>query len=66
MAVLERQHADLHARRAGVASRALTALSVWALGEAGFHRLHLHARIRGDEQFGSAKLMRAEDRDRPG
>ena len=26
---------------AGVASRALTALSVWALGEAGFHRLHL-------------------------
>ncbi|GGP14410.1 hypothetical protein GCM10012278_70100 [Nonomuraea glycinis] len=88
-----------------MASRALTALSVWALGEAGFHRLHLdhstrnhascrvavrsgfrlegtkrsdavhadgrhdmqlHARIRGDEQFGSAKLMRAEDRDRPG
>ncbi|MEU6719714.1 GNAT family N-acetyltransferase [Nonomuraea sp. NPDC046802] len=29
------------ARGAGVASRALTALSVWALGEAGFHRLHL-------------------------
>lgn len=78
------------ARGAGVASRALTALSVWALGEAGFHRLelnhstrnnascrvavksgfllegtkrsdavhsdgrhdmHLHARIRGDEQL---------------
>ncbi|HYN96243.1 MAG TPA: GNAT family N-acetyltransferase [Pilimelia sp.] len=77
------------ARGAGVASRALTALSAWALGEAGFHRLqldhstrnhascrvalksgfdlegtkrsdavhadgrhdmHLHARIRGDEQ----------------
>jgi len=29
------------ARGAGVASRALTALSLWALGEAGFHRLHL-------------------------
>ncbi|GAB4051263.1 GNAT family N-acetyltransferase [Catellatospora paridis] len=29
------------ARGAGVASRALTALSTWALGEAGFHRLHL-------------------------
>jgi RimJ/RimL family protein N-acetyltransferase len=29
------------ARGAGVASRALTALSAWALGEAGFHRLHL-------------------------
>lgn len=29
------------ARGAGVASRALTALSVWALGEAGFHRLEL-------------------------
>ncbi|MEU9829316.1 GNAT family N-acetyltransferase [Micromonospora chersina] len=29
------------ARGAGVASRALTALSVWAVGEAGFHRLHL-------------------------
>ncbi|MFF4894011.1 GNAT family N-acetyltransferase [Micromonospora chersina] len=28
-------------RGAGVAPRALTALSVWALGEAGFHRLHL-------------------------
>jgi RimJ/RimL family protein N-acetyltransferase len=78
------------ARGAGVASRALTALSVWALGETGFHRLelnhstrnnascrvaaksgfllegtkrsaaihsdgrhdmHLHARIRGDEQL---------------
>ncbi|MET7752115.1 GNAT family N-acetyltransferase [Micromonospora sp. NPDC005367] len=77
------------ARGAGVASGALTALSVWALGDAGFHRLeldhstrnlgscrvavrsgfrlegtkrsdavhsdgrhdmHLHARIRGDEQ----------------
>ncbi|MER7169239.1 GNAT family protein [Micromonospora sp. NPDC000207] len=29
------------ARGAGVAPRALTALSTWALGEAGFHRLHL-------------------------
>ena len=29
------------ARGAGVASRALTAVSDWALGEAGFHRLHL-------------------------
>ncbi|PZG02375.1 GNAT family N-acetyltransferase [Micromonospora deserti] len=29
------------ARGAGVASRALTALSVWALGETGFHRLEL-------------------------
>ncbi|GIF98818.1 GNAT family N-acetyltransferase [Catellatospora citrea] len=29
------------ARRAGVASGALAALSAWALGEAGFHRLHL-------------------------
>jgi RimJ/RimL family protein N-acetyltransferase len=29
------------ARGAGVASRALTALSVWALGKAGFHRLYL-------------------------
>jgi RimJ/RimL family protein N-acetyltransferase len=29
------------ARGAGVASRALAALSVWALGETGFHRLHL-------------------------
>ncbi|MFD2762554.1 GNAT family N-acetyltransferase [Micromonospora eburnea] len=29
------------ARGAGVASRALTALSGWALGEAGFHRLYL-------------------------
>jgi RimJ/RimL family protein N-acetyltransferase len=29
------------ARGAGVASNALTALSGWALGEAGFHRLHL-------------------------
>jgi RimJ/RimL family protein N-acetyltransferase len=29
------------ARGAGVASRALTVLSAWALGEAGFHRLHL-------------------------
>ncbi|WBB68336.1 GNAT family N-acetyltransferase [Micromonospora sp. WMMD812] len=29
------------ARGAGVASRALTALSAWALGEAGFHRLEL-------------------------
>ncbi|MEU1884877.1 GNAT family N-acetyltransferase [Micromonospora sp. WMMD987] len=29
------------ARRAGVASRALTALGDWALDRAGFHRLHL-------------------------
>lgn len=29
------------ARGAGVASRALNALAGWALGEAGFHRLHL-------------------------
>jgi RimJ/RimL family protein N-acetyltransferase len=29
------------ARGAGVASRALTALSVWALGEGGFYRLYL-------------------------
>lgn len=29
------------ARGAGVATRALHALSEWALGEAGFHRLHL-------------------------
>ncbi|GHJ42681.1 acetyltransferase [Catellatospora sp. TT07R-123] len=29
------------ARGAGVATRALAALSAWALGEAGFHRLHL-------------------------
>lgn len=29
------------ARGAGVATRALTTLSVWALGEAGFHRLYL-------------------------
>ena len=29
------------ARGAGAASRALTALSVWALGETGFHRLEL-------------------------
>lgn len=29
------------ARGAGVAARALTALSAWALGEAGFHRLQL-------------------------
>ena len=29
------------ARGAGVASRALSALSFWALGDAGFHRLHL-------------------------
>lgn len=34
------------ARGAGVASRALTALSVWALGVAGFHRLHLDHSIR--------------------
>jgi RimJ/RimL family protein N-acetyltransferase len=29
------------ARGAGVATRSLTSLSVWALGEAGFYRLHL-------------------------
>lgn len=36
------------ARGAGVASRALTALSVWALGEAGFHRLHLDHSTRNN------------------
>jgi len=36
------------ARGAGVASRALTALSLWALGEAGFHRLHLDHSTRND------------------
>ncbi|SCE99919.1 Acetyltransferase (GNAT) domain-containing protein [Micromonospora haikouensis] len=46
------------ARGAGVASRALTGLSAWALGEGsdavhsdGRHDMHLHARIRGDEQL---------------
>jgi RimJ/RimL family protein N-acetyltransferase len=34
------------ARGAGVASRALTALSGWALGEAGFHRLQLEHSTR--------------------
>jgi RimJ/RimL family protein N-acetyltransferase len=36
------------ARGAGVASRALTALSAWALGEAGFHRLHLDHSTRNN------------------
>jgi RimJ/RimL family protein N-acetyltransferase len=36
------------ARGAGVASRALTAMSDWALGEAGFHRLHLDHSTRND------------------
>ncbi|MEU5940900.1 GNAT family N-acetyltransferase [Micromonospora sp. NPDC047548] len=36
------------ARGAGVASRALTALSVWALSEAGFHRLHLDHSTRNN------------------
>lgn len=36
------------ARGAGVASRALTALSGWALGEAGFHRLHLSHSTRNN------------------
>jgi RimJ/RimL family protein N-acetyltransferase len=36
------------ARRAGVASRALTALSAWALGETGFHRLHLDHSTRNN------------------
>jgi RimJ/RimL family protein N-acetyltransferase len=36
------------ARGAGVASRALTAVSAWALGEAGFHRLHLSHSTRNN------------------
>jgi RimJ/RimL family protein N-acetyltransferase len=36
------------ARGAGVASRALTAVSVWALGETGFHRLHLDHSTRNN------------------
>jgi RimJ/RimL family protein N-acetyltransferase len=36
------------ARGAGVASRALTALSVWALGETGFHRLDLSHSTRNN------------------
>lgn len=36
------------ARGAGVAARALTAVSAWALGEAGFHRLHLSHSTRND------------------
>ncbi|MBL7258719.1 GNAT family N-acetyltransferase [Paractinoplanes lichenicola] len=36
------------ARGAGVAPRALTAVSAWALGEAGFHRLHLSHSTRND------------------
>ncbi|MEU8000785.1 GNAT family N-acetyltransferase [Catellatospora sp. NPDC049111] len=36
------------ARGAGVASRALNALSEWVLGEAGFHRLHLDHSTRNE------------------
>jgi RimJ/RimL family protein N-acetyltransferase len=36
------------ARGAGVAPRALAAVSAWALGEAGFHRLHLSHSTRND------------------
>jgi RimJ/RimL family protein N-acetyltransferase len=36
------------ARGAGVAPRALTAVSDWALGKAGFHRLHLSHSTRND------------------
>ncbi|MGN9910022.1 GNAT family N-acetyltransferase [Phytohabitans sp. LJ34] len=36
------------ARGAGVATRALTALSEWALGEAGFHRLYLDHSTRNN------------------
>ncbi|SEH01057.1 Protein N-acetyltransferase, RimJ/RimL family [Nonomuraea solani] len=36
------------ARGAGVASRALTALSAWTLGAAGFHRLQLDHSTRND------------------
>jgi RimJ/RimL family protein N-acetyltransferase len=36
------------ARGAGVAARALTALSDWALGDAGFHRLHLDHSTRNE------------------
>jgi RimJ/RimL family protein N-acetyltransferase len=36
------------ARGAAVASRALTALSVWALGEVGFHRLQLEHSTRNN------------------
>ncbi len=36
------------ARGAGVAPRALTALSDWAFGEAGFHRLHLEHSTRNN------------------
>jgi RimJ/RimL family protein N-acetyltransferase len=35
-------------RGAGVAPRALTAVSAWALDEAGFHRLHLSHSTRND------------------
>jgi RimJ/RimL family protein N-acetyltransferase len=37
-----------HARGAGVAPRALTALSEWGLGPAGFHRLHLDHSTRNN------------------
>ncbi|MEV8516862.1 GNAT family N-acetyltransferase [Dactylosporangium sp. NPDC051484] len=36
------------ARGAGVAPRALAAVSAWALGEAGFYRLHLSHSTRND------------------
>ena len=36
------------ARGAGVASRALTAVSVWALGETGFHRLQVEHSTRNE------------------
>jgi RimJ/RimL family protein N-acetyltransferase len=36
------------ARGAGVAPRALGAVSVWALGQAGFHRLHLSHSTRNE------------------
>lgn len=37
-----------HARGAGVAARALIALSEWGLGPAGFHRLHLDHSTRNE------------------
>lgn len=36
------------ARGAGVAPRALTAVTAWALAEAGFHRLHLSHSTRNE------------------
>ncbi|MDW5322915.1 GNAT family protein [Plantactinospora sp. KLBMP9567] len=38
----------LPAARAGVAPRALTAVTAWVLGEAGFRRLHLTHSTRND------------------